>query len=67
MFPILKTEYCNARYVKQMLLGENVDANEFDSLNFKEGKRPERPGGGEANQPDKKEELKNENQQNEEG
>jgi len=25
MWPIVKTEYCNAIYVKQMLLGEAVD------------------------------------------
>ena len=48
MWPILKTEYCNAIYVKQMLLGENVDELAFDQLNFKDGFRPNRPGGGAA-------------------
>jgi hypothetical protein len=45
MWPILKTEYCNAIYVKDMLLGEPVDPVAFDNLHFKEGSRPARPGG----------------------
>ena len=48
MWPILKTEYCNAIYVKQMLLGETVDELAFDLLHFKDGIRPNRPGGGDA-------------------
>lgn len=51
MFPILKTEQRNADYVCKMLCGISVSPIDFDLIIFKDGCKPERPGGPSKAQP----------------